>query len=160
MKQRWLFLREKAESESIDLPDDIAFFIANRVRSNVRELEGSLVRLIAMSSLQKLPISKMLAQDAMKDFSDSEAATVTLERIIRHVADEYGLSVDEIKSKNNSRGIAGPRQVAMYLCKRLTRHSFPEIGKEMGGKHHTTVMHSVKKVEKTGEREPGFPQED
>ena len=141
-------LKRKAEAENIELPDDIAFFIANRVRSNVRELEGSLVRLIAMSSLRGLPISKMLAQDAMKDFSDNEAASVTKERIIRHVADDYGLSIEEIKSKSNARRIAVPRQVAMYLCKRLTRHSFPEIGKEFGGKHHTTVMHSVQKIEK------------
>lgn len=149
-------LKRKAESERIDLPDDIAFFIANRVRSNVRELEGSLVRLVAMSSLRGLPISKMLAQDAMKDFSDSEAASVTKERIIRHVADDYGLSIDEIKSKSNARRIALPRQVAMYLCKRLTRHSFPEIGKEFGGKHHTTVMHSVQKIEKLVKEEQDF----
>jgi chromosomal replication initiator protein len=141
-------LKRKADMNGIDLPDDIAFFIANKVKSNVRELEGSLVRLVAISSLRGLPISKMLAQDAMKNIIDSEeTGGVTLERITRNVANEYGLSVEEIKSKNNSRRISLPRQVAMYLCKRLTRHSFPEIGREFGGKHHTTVMHSVDKIE-------------
>ncbi len=141
-------LKRKADMTGVDLPDDIAFFIANKVRSNVRELEGSLVRLVAISSLRGLPISKMLAQDAMKNIIDSESTgDLTIERITRIVADEYDLSVDEIKSKTNSRRIALPRQVAMYLCKRLTRHSFPEIGREFGGKHHTTVMHSVDKIE-------------
>lgn len=150
-------LKRKADISGIDLPDDIAFFIANKVKSNVRELEGSLVRLVAISSLRGLPISKMLAQDAMKNIIDSEEhGDLTIQRITRNVADEYGLSVDEIKSKNNSRRIALPRQVAMYLCKRLTRHSFPEIGREFGGKHHTTVMHSVDKIENLVKEEKDF----
>ena len=150
-------LKRKADMSGIDLPDDIAFFIANKVKSNVRELEGTLVRLVAISSLRGLPISKMLAQDAMKNIIDSEeTGDVTMERITRTVSDEYGLSVDEIKSKNNARRIALPRQVAMYLCKRLTRHSFPEIGREFGGKHHTTVMHSVEKIENLVKEEKDF----
>ncbi|MDH3492089.1 MAG: chromosomal replication initiator protein DnaA [Acidobacteriota bacterium] len=150
-------LKRKADMSGIDLPDDIAFFIANKVKSNVRELEGSLVRLVAISSLRGLPISKMLAQDAMKNIIDSEeTGDVTIERITRTVAGDYDLTVDEIKSKNNSRRIALPRQVAMYLCKRLTRHSFPEIGREFGGKHHTTVMHSVEKIEKLVKKEKDF----
>ncbi|NNE66426.1 MAG: chromosomal replication initiator protein DnaA [Pyrinomonadaceae bacterium] len=150
-------LKRKADMSGIDLPDDIAFFIANKVRSNVRELEGSLVRLVAISSLRGLPISKMLAQDAMKNIIDTEdSGGVTLERITRTVADDYELSLDEIKSKNNSRRIALPRQVAMYLCKRLTRHSYPEIGREFGGKHHTTVMHSVEKIENLVKEEKDF----
>ena len=141
-------LKRKADMSGIDLPDDIAFFIANKVKSNVRELEGSLVRLVAISSLRGLPISKMLAQDALKNIIDSEeTGDVTLERITKTVAVDFDLTVDEIKSKNNARRIALPRQVAMYLCKRLTRHSFPEIGRAFGGKHHTTVMHSVEKIE-------------
>ncbi len=141
-------LKRKADLDGVNLPDDIAFFIASKVKSNIRELEGSLVRLIAISSIRGLPISKMLAQDAMRNIIDSDQPEgLTIERIARTVAAQYKLSIEEIKSKNNSRQIAVPRQVAMYLCKRLTKHSFPEIGREFGGKHHTTVMHSVDKID-------------
>jgi chromosomal replication initiator protein len=141
-------LKRKADLDGFHLPDDIAIYIANRIRSNVRELEGSLVRLVAIASLRGVPISKMLAQDAMKNVIDSERPEgLTMERIARTVASHYKLTVDELKSKNNSRAIAVPRQVAMYLCKRLTKHSYPEIGREFGGKHHTTVMHSFEKIE-------------
>ncbi len=141
-------LKRKADLDGIDLPDEIAFFMANTVKSNVRELEGSLVRLIAISSLRGLPISKMLAQDAMRNIIDGTSGeNITMDRIVKLVANHYDLAIEEIKSKNNSRRIAVPRQVAMYLCKRFTKHSFPEIGREFGGKHHTTVMHSVGKIE-------------
>ena len=140
-------LKRKADLDGVILPDDIAFFIAGKVRSNIRELEGSLVRLVAISSLRGVPISKMLAQDAMRNVIDSEQPEgITMDRIARTVAAHYKLSLEELKSKNNSRQIAVPRQVAMYLCKRLTKNSFPEIGREYGGKHHTTVMHSVEKI--------------
>jgi chromosomal replication initiator protein len=99
--------------------------------------------------MKGVPISKMLAQESMKGILDAERpAGLTMEGITRAVAMQYKMTVDEIKAKSNSRGVAVPRQVAMYLCKRLTRHSFPEIGREFGGKHHTTVMHSVEKIEK------------
>lgn len=141
-------LKRKADLDGFHLPDDIAIYIANKIRSNVRELEGSLVRLVAIASLRGVPISKMLAQDAMKNVIDSERPEgLTMERIARTVASNYKLTVDELKSKNNSRAIAVPRQVAMYLCKRLTKHSYPEIGREFGGKHHTTVMHSFEKID-------------
>ena len=141
-------LKRKADLDGIHLPDDIAIFIASKVKSNVRELEGSLVRLLAISSLQGVPISKMLAQDALKNIIDSERPEgLTLERIARVVATHFQMTVEEIKSKNNSRAVAVPRQIAMYLCKRLTKASFPEIGREFGGKHHTTVMHSVDKID-------------
>ena len=141
-------LKRKADLDGINLPDDIAIYIANKIRSNVRELEGSLVRLVAIASLRDVPISKMLAQDAMKNVIDSERPEgLTMERIVRTVASHYKLTVEELKSKNNSRAIAVPRQVAMYLCKRLTKHSYPEVGREFGGKHHTTVMHSCEKID-------------
>lgn len=141
-------LKRKADLDGVNLPDEIAFFIAGKVRSNIRELEGSLVRLVAISSLRGVPISKMLAQDAMKNIIDNDQPeNLTMERIAKTVASHYKMTIEEIKSKNNSRQIAVPRQVAMYLCKRLTKHSFPEIGREFGGKHHTTVMHSVEKIE-------------
>lgn len=141
-------LKRKADLDGIFLPDDIAIYIASKVKSNVRELEGSLVRLVAISSLKGVPISKMLAQDALKNIIDTERPEgVTMERIGRIVAARYKLSVEELKSKNNSRAISMPRQVAMYLCKRLTKNSYPEIGRELGGKHHTTVMHSYDKID-------------
>ena len=141
-------LKRKADLDGIHLPDEIAIFIATKIRSNVRELEGSLVRLVAISSLRGVPISKMLAQDALKNIIDSERPEgLTMDRIARIVASHYKLTVEEMKSKNNSRAVAVPRQVAMYLCKRLTTHSYPEIGREFGGKHHTTVMHSFDKIE-------------
>jgi len=140
-------LKRKADMDGIHLDDDIAIYIAGKVKSNVRELEGSLVRLVAISSMKGVPISKMLAQESMKNILDAERpAGLTMDHIARTVASHYKMTVDEIKAKSNSRGIAVPRQVAMYLCKRLTRHSFPEIGREFGGKHHTTVMHSVDKI--------------
>ena len=140
-------LKRKADLDGFTLSDDVAFFIAGKVKNNIRELEGSLVRLIAISSLRGLPISKMLAQDALRNIVDNDdSGSLTLERIGRQVAARYNLSVEELKEKNNSRHIAVPRQVAMYLCKRLTKHSFPEIGREFGGKHHTTVMHSYEKI--------------
>jgi chromosomal replication initiator protein len=142
-------LKRKADLDAIDLPDEIAIYIAGKVKSNVRELEGSLVRLVAISSLRGVPISKMLAQEALKNIIDAERPEgLTIERITRTVASHFSLTVDEIKSRNNSRAIAVPRQVAMYLCKRLTKHSFPEIGKAFAGKHHTTVMHSCEKIDK------------
>src|ERR1041384_1392547 len=141
-------LKRKADLDGVMLPDDVAFFIASKVKSNIRELEGSLVRLVAISSLRGLPISKMLAQDAIRNIAeDDQPAGITIEQIQQAVATHYRLRVDELPSKNNARQIAVPRQVAMYLCKRLTKHSFPEIGREFGGKHHTTVIHSVEKIE-------------
>jgi chromosomal replication initiator protein len=141
-------LKRKADMDGIDLTDEIAIFIASKIKSNVRELEGSLLRLVAIASLRGVPISKMVAQEAMKSLIESERAEgLTMERIARTVAAHYQMSVEELKSKNNSRAIAMPRQVAMYLCKRLTRHSYPEIGREFGGKHHTTVMHSFEKID-------------
>lgn len=150
-------LKRKADLDGIFLPDDIAIFIAGKIKSNVRELEGSLVRLLAISSLRGIPISKMLAQEAMKNIIDSERPEgLTMERIARFVAAHYKLSVEELKSKNNSRPIAFPRQVAMYLSKRLTKNSYPDIGREFGGKHHTTVMHAFAKIETLAKSDRNF----
>jgi chromosomal replication initiator protein len=150
-------LKRKADLDGVTLPDDVAFFIAGKVKSNIRELEGSLVRLVAISSLRGLPISKMLAQDAIRNIAeDDQPAGITIEQIQQAVSAHYRLRVDELTSKNNSRQIAVPRQVAMYLCKRLTKHSFPEIGREFGGKHHTTVIHSVDKIEALVMRDANF----
>lgn len=139
-------LRKKAEIEKLDLPDEVALFMAGKIRSNIRELEGSLVRLTALSSLRGQPINLSLAQEALKNIVDEQERSITIELIQRIVADYYNLKVADLKSKNNARNIAVPRQVAMYLCKTLTKASLPEIGREFGGKHHTTVLHSINKI--------------
>ena len=147
-------LKRKAEMTGVILPDDVALFIATRVKNNVRELEGSLVRLVAISSLRGESISKTLAQDAIRNIaSDDESGVITISHIQKAVAAHYRLTFDELVSKNNSRQFSFPRQVAMYLCKRLTKHSYPEIGRAFGGKHHTTVIHSFEKIESLVQRD-------
>jgi len=141
-------LKRKGDLIGVTIPDDVAIFIAGRVKSNIRELEGSLVRLIAISSLRGEPISKTLAQDAIRNIAkEDEAGVISIQQIQKLVASTYKLTIDELISKNNARNISHPRQVAMYLCKNLTKHSYPEIGRAFGGKHHTTVIHSVEKIE-------------
>ena len=141
-------LKRKGDLMRVSIPDDVAMFIAARVKSNVRELEGSLVRVIAIASLRGEPISKSLAQDAIRNIAkEEESGVVTIQQIQKQVASTYKLTIEELISKNNARQISHPRQVAMYLCKHLTKHSYPEIGRAFGGKHHTTVMHSVEKIE-------------
>jgi chromosomal replication initiator protein len=139
-------LKRKAEIEKIDLPDNVALFIASKIKSNIRELEGSLVRLVAYASLKGRELDVDLAQEVLKNIIEEDDRQVTVEVIQRTVADHYGLRVSDLKSKNNSRSVAVPRQVAMYLCKLMTKASLPEIGREFGGKHHTTVIHSVNKI--------------
>lgn len=141
-------LKRKAEMMSVSLPDDVALYIASRVKNNVRELEGSLVRLVAISSLRAESISKSLAQDAIRTIAtDEDNGVITIQQIQKEVATHFHLSLDQLVSKSNARQVAMPRQVAMFLCKRLTKHSYPEIGRAFGGKHHTTVIHSVEKIE-------------
>ena len=149
-------LRKKAEMEKLNLPDNVALFIAGKIKSNIRELEGSLVRLTALSSLRGEIISLALAQEALKNIIEDEDRLITIEGIQKVVADYYNLKVADLKSKSNSRSIAVPRQVAMYLCKTLTKASLPEIGREFGGKHHTTVLHSVNKISDLYEQKGNF----
>lgn len=141
-------LRRKAELQRIDLPDDVALFLASNSKHNIRELEGSLIRVMAMASLRGVPLSRTLAQDAMRNVSQAaESDSVTIPMIQKVVADYYKVGIEELKARSNMRQVLFPRQIAMYLCKRLTRKSYPEIGRHFGGKHHTTVMHSVEKID-------------
>ena len=140
-------LQKKSEQEKVTLPTDVALFIASNIRSNVRELEGALIRLVAHSSLIGAEITLSYTQQVLKHFIDSQARKVTIESIQKAVAEQFGLRLVEIKAKNNSRSIVYPRQIAMYLAKHLTEASLPEIGRQFGGKHHTTVLHSVEKIE-------------
>jgi chromosomal replication initiator protein len=140
-------LQKKAESERVSLSTDLALYIASNVRTNVRELEGALIRLTAYCSLTGAEINLATAQQVLKNFIDSQARKITIEAIQKAVAEQFGLRVNEIKAKSNSRAIVVPRQIAMYLSKQMTEASLPEIGRQFGGKHHTTVMHSVAKIE-------------
>ena len=141
-------LRRKADAEQVMLPDEVALFIARQVKSNIRELEGMLNRVLAFSSLTGKPLSLDLAKETLKDILPSEDRRLQSAEIIKFVAAHYGLKVSEIKSRNNSKQIAFPRQVAMYLCKQLTDLSYPEIGRLFNDKHHSTVMYSVEKINK------------
>src|SRR5687768_783871 len=149
-------LKKKAEGEAVPLPDSVAMYIASRIKTNIRELEGSLIRLIAYASLTSKPLTIELAKDVLKNVLDHDEKAVTIEQIQKFVADYYQLKLNELKSRNNSKSVAMPRQVAMYLCKSLTHASLPEIGRSFGGKHHSTVIHSINKVEDLRKKDSEF----
>jgi chromosomal replication initiator protein len=149
-------LRKKAEAERVEIPENVALFIASKVRTNIRELEGSLIRLIAYASLTGRDIDLTLAQEILRDLLHTEDKPITIEMIQKFVADQFGVKITELKAKNNSKTIAEPRQIAMYLIKTLTAASLPEIGKAFGGKHHSTVIHSVRKIDTLRKRDPEF----
>jgi chromosomal replication initiator protein len=140
-------LRRKADLDGVAVPDDVALFVANQVKSNVRELEGLLNRVVAFASLTAKPMSLDLAKETLRDILPENGRRATAAEIIKFVARHYGLKVGEIKSRSNAKQIAFPRQVAMYLCKQLTDLSYPEIGRQFNDKHHSTVMYSVEKIE-------------
>ena len=147
-------LRKKAEERSIEMPNDVSLFIAERVRSNVRELEGHLNRVAAFSSLTGHDIDMDLTKEALRDLLAKENKPITPQEILKLVATHYGIKLSDLKSKSNARPIAYPRQVAMYLCKRLTDLSYPEIGKLFNNKHHSTVIYSVEKIDKLRSEDP------
>jgi chromosomal replication initiator protein len=149
-------LRKKADAEGIPLPDNVALYIAGKIKSNIRELEGSLIRLIAYASLTGREISVQLAQDVLRNVLQHDEKAVTIEIIQKFVSEYYQLKVADLKSRNNSKSIAMPRQIAMYLCKSLTTASLPEIGRSFGGKHHSTVIHSIRKIEDLRQRDGDF----
>jgi chromosomal replication initiator protein len=140
-------LQQKAESEQFALPMDVALYMATNIRTNIRELEGAFTRLLAWSSLNGVEITLSTAQQALKQFIDTQVRKITIEAIQRTVAEHFGMKIAELKQKNNSRSVVVPRQIAMYLAKQMTEASLPEIGRQFGGKHHTTVMHSIGKID-------------
>jgi chromosomal replication initiator protein len=156
LETKTAILKRKAESEGISLPDNVAIYIAGKIKSNIRELEGSLIRLIAYASLTRSEITLTLAQDVLRNVLQNDERAVTIEIVQKAVADHYSLKVSELKSKNNSKSVAMPRQIAMYLCKALTNASLPEIGRSFGGKHHSTVIHSIRKVEHLRQKQGDF----
>jgi len=149
-------LRKKAAAERVEIPENVALFIASKVRTNIRELEGSLIRLIAYASLTGREIDLALSQEVLRDLLHTEDKPITIEMIQKFVADHYSVKLTELKAKNNSKAVAFPRQIAMYLTKTLTNASLPQIGKGFGGKHHSTVIHSVRKIESERKKDPEF----
>jgi chromosomal replication initiator protein len=139
-------LAKKCEAQKVTLPDEVSDFVARKIRSSIRDLEGALTRLVAYSSLTGAEISVSMAQQVLKNLVDQGERRVSIENIQRTVCQEFGLTLHQLRAKNNSRPIAYPRQVAMYLAKELTTASLPQIGREFGGKHHTTVLHSINKI--------------
>ena len=140
-------LQKKAESEHVHLPEDVAEFIARSIKSNIRELEGALIRLIAYASLTGADINIGTTQQVLKNLIEIQDKKVTIEQIQKRVGEHFGLRIQDLKIRSNSKVIAFPRQVAMFLVKQLTSASLPEIGRQFGGKHHTTVLHSINKIE-------------
>ncbi len=159
-KKKAEILREKYLKEGKEfpeIPENVAYYIASKIKSNIRQLEGALIRLIALSSLKREPVTIDLAKEALKTIIDTfDEKLITPETIIEYVAENFGLKPEELKSRTNSRKVTFPRQIAMYLCKRLTNCSLPEIGKAFGGKHHTTVLHSINKIEDLIKKDPSL----
>jgi chromosomal replication initiator protein len=146
-------LMSKAATAVVDLPEEVAFFIAKRIRSNVRELEGALRRVVATSEFTGRPITLELVKEALRDVLALQEKLVTVENIQKTVAEYYKIRIAELLSKRRSRSIARPRQVAMALAKELTNHSLPEIGDAFGGRDHTTVLHACRRVKELRETE-------
>ena len=140
-------IKKKAERQNIAVPDNVALYIASKIKSNIRELEGALVRLIAYCSLKGSEITLAMAQETLRDILGPSEKAITIEMIQKAIADHFKMRVQELKSKNNSKSVALPRQICMYLCKKLTGASLPQIGREFGDKHHTTVLHSITKID-------------
>jgi len=149
-------LKKKAEAEALPLPDNVAIFIAEKIKSNIRELEGSLIRLIAYASLTNREVTMTLAQEVLKNLGNHDERALTVDMIQKAVADYYQLKPADLRSRNNSKSVAMPRQIAMFLCKTLTSASLPEIGRSFGGKHHSTVIHSIRKVETLRQKDRDF----
>jgi chromosomal replication initiator protein len=154
LETKMAILDKKAELEKVKLPDDVRSFMASKTKSNVRELEGALVKLIAYSSLTGTPINLAMAQQVLKHLVHVQDRKVSIDAIQKAVAERFQVKQAQLKEKSNTKKIVYPRQVAMYLVKELTYASLPEIGRAFGGKHHTTVIHSINKIEQSRHIDP------
>ncbi len=159
LETRVAILQSKASWLGIHLPEDVAFFVARRIRSNIRELEGALRRLVANSEFTGKPINMDFAMTALRDMLAAQDKQVTIENIQKTVAEYYKLRTNDMLSAKRNRSIARPRQVAMALAKELTRHSLPEIGSAFGGRDHTTVLHATRKVKELRESDSGVEED-
>jgi chromosomal replication initiator protein len=148
LETKMAILDKKSESEGVDLPEDVRVFIATKTKNNVRELEGALVKLLAYSSVTGARITLPMAQQVLKHLTQNQERRMSIDSIVRATAEHFQMQPTQLKQKSNERKIVYPRQIAMYLAKELTRSSLPEIGRAFGGKHHTTVLHSVQKIDR------------
>lgn len=154
LETKMAILDMKAELEGVKLPEEVRIFIATKTKSNVRELEGALVKLIAYSSVTGTPVTLQMAQQVLKHLTHGQERRITIESIVRAVAEKFALQPSQLKQKTNEQKIAYPRQIAMYMAKELTLASLPEIGRAFSGKHHTTVLHSIQKIDRLRQRDP------
>jgi chromosomal replication initiator protein len=154
LETKMAILDKKAEASGVDLPDEVRTFMASKTKSNVRELEGALVRLVAYASLTDAKITLQMAQQVLKNIVHTQDRRVTIDSIQKAVAEKFQIRQAQLKEKSNTKKIVYPRQVAMYLVKELTDASLPEIGRAFGGKHHTTVLHSIGKIDKERQTNP------
>ena len=154
LETKMAILDKKAEGEGVNLPEDVRIFMASKTKSNVRELEGALIKLIAFSSLTGSPITLQMAHQVLRNLLNAHERKVTIDAIQKAVAERYNIRQAQLREKSNARTIVRPRQVAMFLVKELTHASLPEIGRAFGGKHHTTVLHSVQKIEADRQTDP------
>jgi chromosomal replication initiator protein len=152
-------LQAKAEQAPIQIPSKVLEFLAHRISSNVRELEGALTRIIAHATLVGRPVSVDSAQELLKDLLRANDRSVTIEEIQRRVAEHYNIKLADMSSPRRARQVSRPRQIAMYLAKQLTTKSLPDIGRSFGGRDHTTVMHAVKKVEELAAGDISFSED-
>jgi len=148
METKMAILKKKSELDHINLPDDVALFLASSATSNIRELEGMLIRLGAYASLTGNEISLSMAREVLKDIIVEKNKDITIEMIQKYVADYFNLKISDLKSEKRLKNMVIPRQIAIYLCRELTKASYPEIGDKFGGKDHSTIIHSVKKITK------------
>ena len=146
LETRVAILKKKIEREPVGVPDDVIFFIAQLIKTNIRELEGALIRTIAYSLLEEAPVTLQLTKEVLKDLLKEPTKLITVDFIQRCVVEEFGISLQDLKTKRRNKQVVFPRQIAMYLSRELTELSLPEIGELFGGKDHTTVLHSYKKI--------------
>jgi chromosomal replication initiator protein len=155
LETKMAILQKKAEIEGMQLPPDVCTFIAEKTKSNVRELEGALVKLVAYSSLTETPISIAMARQVLKHLLEKQDnRRITIEAVKKAVAERYGIKPSQLAEKSNRKEVVLPRQVAMFLVKELTQASLPEIGRAFGGKHHTTVIHSIDRITALKQEDP------
>ncbi len=147
LETRIAILVKKAEYDKIDLPADVAYYLASNIKSNVRELEGLLIRVAAFASLQQRPITVEFAQETLKNFLSQASATLTVEAVQKEVANYFNIKIADLKSPKRHQAIARPRQIAMYLARKLCKASYPELGQKFGGKDHTTVLSACRKID-------------
>ena len=156
LEARIAILQDKADREGIAIPNDVAHFVANNIKANIRELEGSLVRLGAYSQLTGQTITLEMAQRVLKELINERKRVITLDAVQEVVAEKFHIKISEMKSKRRTRVLVYPRQIAMFLCREITQQSYPEIARHFGGKDHTTIMHACKQIEKAKQSDPGL----